>query len=123
MSVFYEWDLEEFDPEYGDVVDHDHADRLIEFARRELPEHAHLVLIRDEEKGGNLDRSWAYVQGGHLPEFFKDAYGHPTTRIPRRFHRELMRARSIPALRKFFHSDSSLPPQPIRQLMQALQNL
>ena len=123
MPLIYEWDLEESTAD-GDVVDHDHADRLIEFSRRVLPEHVHLVLIRDEEKGGNLDRSWAYVQGGHLPQFFKYAYGHPTTRVPRRFHLELMRARSLPALRKFF-SDAIQPPQPqrIRQLMQVLSKL
>lgn len=38
---------------------------------------------------GDLERYWAYVKDGKLPEKFADAGGVPRVLIPARFHKEL----------------------------------
>jgi len=85
-TITYEWDIEEVD-QYGDIVDHHHADEA-----RNLPDvSGDLVLVRDagNEHFGVTERSWAYVVEGALPEFFTDAYGAETAKVPKRFHDEL----------------------------------
>ena len=92
--VFYEWDLESFDPETDDIIDHAHFDKC-----PGLPTEpgVRLVLVRDEADGvvGDWDntadlvrRCWAYVEDGKLPEVFDDGF----TKVPQRFHKELARA-------------------------------
>lgn len=98
MTVSYEWDIERFDAESGDIIDHDHRDRLAEYApdvlrsalRQDLD--LRLVLVRDvgNDADGLTDRAWAYAKAGKLPEVFEDDQQHPTnTKVPKRFHAEL----------------------------------
>ncbi len=80
MQTYYEWDKERID-EHGDIIDHDFADALKDLKNRE----GILVLVRDDPHG----RSWAYVEDGKLPEYFVDAFGNQTAKVPQRFHKEL----------------------------------
>ena len=89
MATIYEWDYETWD-ENGDILDHDHADKLSEFS--DSRKTAHLVLVRDSgnDIDGLTDRVWAYVSGGKLPEYFTDELNNPTQyKVPQRFHKEL----------------------------------
>ena len=86
--VWYEWDIEERD-EYGDVLDHDHEDKLADLLSRHLPgELEQLVLVRNEssdpEHLGVEDRQWAYVERGKLPSRFDGG-----AKIPLKLRREL----------------------------------
>ena len=94
----YEWDVEESD-KHGDCVDHDHEDKLGDLLHRyrenrgQLLEGTHnveqLVLVRSQWDDGNLlERSWAYVAAGQLPECFQDG-----SVIPVRYRSELEAAR------------------------------
>lgn len=86
----YEWDFERFEPVGGDVLDHDHRDRLRDFGR--LPEKGErIVLVRDVicEFDGVIDRGWAYVEDGRLPEYFMGS--DEEVRVPKKYHRELER--------------------------------
>lgn len=87
--ITYEWDLEEFDTETGDIIDHNHSDN---FPGVPNEPNIRLVLVRDEWDGLAGDdfdwscelkhRAWCYVDGQTLPEFFDDG-----ARVPKRFHR------------------------------------
>lgn len=89
--VLYEWDYETTDDD-GDIIDHNHADKLSDFSESDKTET--LVLIRDE---GNADagltgRLWAYVIDGKLPEFFTTADGAKTGyKVPIKYRKELFR--------------------------------
>lgn len=85
-KVTYEWDLETLD-EYGDIQDHDFAERLIDLKGKEW----RLVLVRDEgnELNGLANRYWAYVENGKLPECFSNATNVVNIKVPQRFHKEL----------------------------------
>lgn len=85
MKTIYEWDYETVNKD-GDIIDHNHADKLTEFS--EVCKTDTLVLVRDSDN----ERAWAYVENGKLPEFFSDAYQRPTTKVPKRFHKELANA-------------------------------
>jgi hypothetical protein len=87
-SISYEWDYETVD-EFGDILDHNHADKLSQFTDQDKTDS--LVLVRDEgnENEGVVNRSWAYVKEGKLPEYFKDAAGCEVSKVPKRFHLEL----------------------------------
>ena len=83
----YEWDIETWAD--GEVVDHDHRDRLRDFGGEELTRAVaedgyRLVLVRDAESG----RSWAYVTNGELPAHFLDAYDRPVAKVPAKFAAE-----------------------------------
>lgn len=87
----YEWDIELLDAETGDILDHDHRDKLADFQIGDEDGSA-LVLVRDtgNEDDGLQDRLWAYVTDGKLPEFFSDSGGRATGyKVPQRFHREV----------------------------------
>lgn len=97
--VFYEWDVETVatvETEMhgvGGVIDHDHYDTYAEAIRlaNSRPadgEEYKVVLVRDDANG----RSWAYVEGGRLPEQFEDTYGRNVATVPQRFAREVERA-------------------------------
>ena len=88
LRAIYEWDYETID-EFGDVLDHNHADKLSSYEPSEITND--LVLVRDtvDELDIIKDREWAYVKDGKLPEFFKDAMGNNGARVPKRFHKEL----------------------------------
>jgi hypothetical protein len=89
--VSYEWDIEHFD-EHGDIWDHHHSDTC-----PGIPEEndMRLVLVRDVEEfwdgvsQGTIDRQWAYVKDGRLPEFFEDSGQARGAKVPQKFHREL----------------------------------
>jgi hypothetical protein len=109
--VHYEWDAEQvnitdIDPEtgepYNDVQDHNHND--IDTVLSEIAEEGcrvDVVLVRNvgNEDDGLVDRQWAYVEDGKLPEFFEDAYQKPLCRVPQKFHVELRRALERKAIR------------------------
>ena len=82
--INYEWDIETVD-EHGDIIDHHHADKLKEYPKDYTKSGGDLVLVRDD----NYGRSWAYVQRGFLPEYFTNAFGGNTAKVPMRFHKEL----------------------------------
>ena len=97
--ITYEWDVEEVDL-HEDIVDHHHCDDL-----KPLLDHFgsaittrtgtfRLVLVRDvgNDVDGLIDRHWAYVRNGELPQFFSDGLTDVRHRVPARFHRELIRA-------------------------------
>ncbi len=63
----YEWDIETTDPESGDILDHNHADKLAEF--KNLSDGDVVVLVRDvwEEDGELSSRShWYPVEDDKL---------------------------------------------------------
>jgi hypothetical protein len=99
-EVYYEWCIEYVD-QYGDIQDNNHSDTL-DYREDDLKEalagggvegkdHSELVLIRNisNEHEGVVDRSWAYVKKGSLPEFFSQANDSDGEKVPQRFHREL----------------------------------
>lgn len=95
MDVQYEWDCETVadgdsaDYEDGEVLDHSHAAtyrEAAEFAKTpEAGTRYEIVLVRDDSEG----RSWAYMDGGKLPEHFTDASGKVRAKVPQRFRREM----------------------------------
>lgn len=97
MSVLYEWDCETVadennaDFELGEVINHVHDATLQEVkawadANPCEPGFKHmLVLVRDADDG----RSWAYIEDGELPLYFKDSDGSYATKVPQRFHKEV----------------------------------
>jgi hypothetical protein len=87
MTVFYEWDVEEFtDDEYEDIVQHFFCDKFSDaLAIIQAAENGHkrrIVLVRDDD----TERSWAYLMDdGTMPEFFENANGAECGRVPKRF--------------------------------------
>lgn len=84
-TTTYEWDIETFDPETGDILDHDFSD---DRPTRTLEPGQRVVLVRDTDyDDGRRLRLWAYVgPDGTMPEYFEDAGERPTTvRVPKRF--------------------------------------
>lgn len=82
-KIIYEWDVEEYD-EDGEILDHNFY--------KECPSvptepNKSLVLIRDvvHEFDGVIQRNWAYVTNGKLPEFFDNTF----IKIPNKYHKEL----------------------------------
>lgn len=96
-NVIYEWDCETVadgdsnDFEDGEVISHLFGDSFQEVKRLSKlnpPEQGfrhEFVLVRDDEEG----RSWAYVEGDKLPEFFTDADGADGAKVPQRFVKEI----------------------------------
>lgn len=104
--VTYEWDVEKVQdgdtPEREDqeVIEHyqqsSYADCL-QFIKEPSPAGSkyRVVLVRDDQDDPRdiVDRAWAYVENGTLPEYFEDAYLRETTKVPKRFHAEVARAK------------------------------
>ena len=90
-NLLYEWDAETWLDD--EVHDHDHRDTLGEMSRLEADQR--LVLVRDvgNRIEGLLDRLWAYVENGKLPEYFSDSMTVTGVKVPQRFHRELAKHR------------------------------
>ena len=89
MSVSYEWDVEKITlDEHEDIIDHDHADNLIDLkCHFPLEKDKRLVLVRDEFKDYDLqDRQWAYCNEAGLPIEFDGG-----SKVPKSFHDELLR--------------------------------
>ena len=92
MSVDYEWCCEVVDC-HGDIVDNYFADSLEDawnwINDDDYVNEYQICLVRTADNG---DRAWAYLtDDGRLPAYFADAYGHDTTKVPQRFHRETER--------------------------------
>lgn len=108
MTVYYEWDIELYDAsvEDGDIVDHNHANKLVEYDDYDLrnaltrwkddkEQATRLVLVRTNHfiisRGINAgadssSRMWAYVENGKLPATFDE--NPEGVRVQERFHRE-----------------------------------
>ncbi len=94
-EVRYEWVIEilelEDDPEYGpQIVEVNHADTYadaLKFAR-DIPRY-HIGLVRDEgnDVEGLVDRAWAYMEDGKLPERFTE--GLRSYEVQKKFHKEV----------------------------------
>lgn len=93
MKLIYEWDYETV--EDGDVIDHDHSDKLADFSEDRKTDT--LVLVRNEgsEEDGLTDREWAYVVDGKLPDYFQDARGVNGSKVPIKYHQELKKYLSV----------------------------
>lgn len=90
MAIDYEWDVEEMDGE--EIVDHHFCDSFSEARDLATEGNMKIVLVCRVE---NWDRgttavSWAYLgEDGSLPEFFTDAGGRATRKVPKKFHAEI----------------------------------
>lgn len=105
----YEWDFETVCKEYGDILDHNHSDECLGLpgvsltalvklflALRESPhwdtekEFDRLVLVKNVYRNWDLvERTWAYVEDGKLPEYFSNSSDQEESKVPKRFHKEL----------------------------------
>jgi len=98
-----EWDCELVD-EHGDIQDHNHFDKLVD-ALAYQREHdgdggaISIVLVRDTvcEFDGLIQRFWAYVENGVLPDVMYSA-DDSETNTPKRYLREAERELPLPKL-------------------------
>jgi len=101
QSTVYEWvvvTIFEPDSEHpGEIEegDHCHAENFADAVRfsatppSEGGRHE-IVLVRDVETDGSVDRSWAYMHNGTLSVFFVDSRNNPTgVKVPKRFFAEI----------------------------------
>ena len=90
MAVEYEWVLEEID-NTGDVVERDaHTSAASAVSAMSDARWTSLALVRDtfdRSDGGLVDRQYAYVDAGRLPECFGDG-----RKVPLALHAELDKA-------------------------------
>ena len=101
-KITYEWDVETFDV-HGDIIDHNHADKLSEPQLRQWFEFPladglenRIVLVRDVEDGNRPfgSRTWAYPEnteehGWQMPAKFEDG-----SAVPKQFGVEFVRNRA-----------------------------
>lgn len=97
-TVDYEWDVEVLD-EHGDIEDHHFHVSAMDMVKEhtENPQ-SDMVLVRSvgNNDDGVVDRLWAYVKDGKLPEYFEDSNRRDTGyRVPKRFHEELRKAQEV----------------------------
>lgn len=85
--ITYDWDAELV--EDGDVLDHDHSDKLAPLMARYKGDPSRMFVLIRNKVDGSLERSWAYVEAGVLPENFTDSGDHIVAKVPKRFHQEL----------------------------------
>lgn len=97
MAVDYEWVVEQVTAdEVEDIEDVDHFDSYAEAAARKPYDRCfvRVGVVRDEfdKHGVLIDRVWAYLTDGKLPEVFEDSCGSYTSiKVPKRFHAEVAR--------------------------------
>jgi hypothetical protein len=85
MAATIEWLLEEVDGD--EIVNVHHAESYAQAVSwQENDTEYNVGLVRDLPRGG---RSWAYIEDGKLPEYFTDAYGEETAKVPAKYHREI----------------------------------
>jgi hypothetical protein len=93
-GTYYEWVVEHIDDE-GDIIDGFHGQTLAEVADwlQAVPEGctADFGLIRNQHVHWQLERSYAYVADGELPDEFDDG-----RKVPKRFLAEYAKWR-VPA--------------------------
>lgn len=101
--VRYEWVVETLVPVNDEEIEIRDVNHWATYAEAEAfaegLTHYDIALVRDHWAGGYLDRSWAYVLDGGLPERFED--GLRNVAVPERFHQEVAR---------FNHAKLSLAP-------------
>lgn len=99
--VIYEWDCETVSAPQtvnnveGECHDHKYSETYASALADSLkvaPDgfRFQIVLVRDDDEG----RAWASVEGGVIPEWFTDADGEPTSKVPKKFHAEVEKTRS-----------------------------
>lgn len=91
--VDYEWSVEKL--EDGDVSENypqDSYKDCLEFCKENPEIDTSIVLIVNEFEYNMPDRSWAYVVDGKLPTHAIDSWKEETRKIPKKFHRELLKA-------------------------------
>jgi len=87
--TIYEWTVEELD-EDNQPFNSDFSEQLgCLIPVTEAP--LNYGLVRDvwDDQDGLIERDWAYVVNGKLPETFTDSNGKPSYQIPERFRKEL----------------------------------
>ena len=83
--ISYEWVVEDNDV-YDDIVDLFHCDTMeeaIEFVKNNIPIHHYdvaLTRLEGNNDDGLIDRQYAYLLNGKLPEEFDNG-----TKVPKRF--------------------------------------
>tara|TARA_R110000822_G_C14886683_1_gene447233 strand:+ start:110 stop:424 length:315 start_codon:yes stop_codon:yes gene_type:complete len=89
----YEWDFETVCKKYGDILDHNHSDKLLGLPTHDTEtEFDRLVLVKNIYRNWDLaEQTWAYVEDGKLPEYFSDAWQREDSKVPQRFHKKLAR--------------------------------
>jgi hypothetical protein len=101
LKTTYEWIVEQID-EHDDIIDTNSHDSY-EDAMSERLDVAHgavrmdVGICRDvgNNEQGVVDRVWAYVRGGVLPEYFTDGteidgeVAEVSIKVPKRFHAEV----------------------------------
>jgi hypothetical protein len=105
MTICIEWLGETLDWYEGcgddpDIVEVCHFDRFKEALAWAASEGGtdgpqppcQIGLVRDRlDDEGVVDRQWAYIEDGKLPERFSDSGGSEGPLVPARYHRELER--------------------------------
>jgi hypothetical protein len=87
MTYCYEWTWEVTD-EHGDIIAHGFWDTLAECRKDALPDADIALMWRDgNDDDGELERAYAYMEGGALPALFDNGWH----KVPQRFHREVRR--------------------------------
>lgn len=84
-KVEYEWCYETID-EHGDILDNDFEETLAAFDDSRKTDDLCLVRNEGNDEDGLVERLWAYVKDGKLPETFSDSMGTPIgIDVPKRF--------------------------------------
>jgi hypothetical protein len=98
MTITYEWIVETLDTEPvddPDIIEVDHFDLYkyaAEFSAAHQPSRVALVREVGNDDEGLIERMWAYVRDGGLPEHFEFATDLVVElRVPKRFHDEIAR--------------------------------
>ena len=95
-DITIEWLVEELDSN-GDIYNvihcnnYAHATKVAGWSDSET--NIGLVRNRGNKVDGLLDRQWAYLQDGALPERFSDSGGNAGPSVPHRFHFEVRRSK------------------------------
>ncbi|MGL4353143.1 MAG: hypothetical protein ACRCTP_04300 [Aeromonas popoffii] len=106
MTVEYEWCLEARargeNEDEDEILDlhHDKLPQLLKMMGEpnlEEGQFCELCLVRNklDQSGSLIDRTWAYLEGGELPEFFEDAFNLEATKVPKQYHEELANAKKV----------------------------
>lgn len=87
-KVKYEWANEVI--EDNEISECDFTDTLAEIRKEDFLNND-IALVRNEgnENEGLIDRQWAYIKNGILPDYFSGANGQTKITVPQRFHKEL----------------------------------
>ena len=95
-DVTIEWLVEELDSN-GDIYNVIHCDTYAAATKAAgwSDSETDIGLVRDRgnKVDGLLDRQWAYLQDGKLPERFSDSGGNEGPLVPPRYHLEIQRSK------------------------------